>query len=218
MRTLPLLLVSLIPAVAVAGDPKPEAKPPAPKPMPPKDSKAPAPTPTPTPPAGPVKPAVVTAPAEVAQTVGAFKGNWSFDATLNAPGMPKPATFKMTFNCKPIALGNAVSCESKAKTPMGPYEGTFLIGYDPFSKAVHFISVTSELEIHDHVCQWDQGMAGKFGLGCTPLKAGTGADGKEITEDLMIAFHNDGKETEFTSTSHLKSGGDIVFSGKGKKK
>jgi len=197
---LPLIL-SLVPAVALAGDPKPEASKPAPV-------KTPVPV--------PAKPAVVAAPPEVAMTVANFKGNWTFDATLNAPGMSAPAKFKMTFNCKAAAGGTAVSCESKAKTPMGPYDGAFLIAYDPFSKAVHFIGVTNGYEVHDHVCQWDQGMAGKFGLGCTPLKGGTGADGKEITEELLIAFHKDGKEAEFTSTSHLKAGGDIVFTGTGK--
>ena len=205
MRVLPLVLISLLPAIAIAD----EAKAPVPKPAGPKDSKAAAPVPPP----APAKP-----PAEVGMTVANFKGNWTFDASLTAPGMAKPATFKMTFNCKPIALGTGVSCDAKAKTPMGPYEGTFLIAYDPFSKAVHFIAVTSGYEVHDHVCQWDQGMAGKFGLGCTPFKGGSGPDGQAITEDLLIAFHKEGKEAEFTSTSHLKAGGDILFTGLGKRK
>ena len=61
-------------------------------------------------------------------------------------------------------------------------------------------------------------MAGKFGLSCTPLKGGTGPEGAEITEDLMVAFHNNGKQAEFTSTSHLKAGGEIAFTGTGKVK
>lgn len=193
-----MIVLSIVPATAIAGHPDH-----------PKPQKVPHP---------PAKPVVLAPPAEVAETVRNFQGNWTFDASLKAPGMSQASTFKMTFNCKPIAGGNAVSCESRAKTPAGPFEGTFLIGYDPFSKAVHFIGVTSQFEIHDHVCHWNQGVAGKFGLGCTPLKAGTGADGKELIEELSIGFHKDGKEVEFTSTSHLTGGGEIVFSGRGKVK
>jgi hypothetical protein len=148
-------------------------------------------------------------PPEVKATVDAFKGNWTFDASVTA-GTDKPAQFKMTFNCKAIAAGNAVACDAKAKTPKGPFEGTFVVAYDPYSKAVHFIGVTSNFEVHDHVCQWKAA-----DLVCTPLKTGIGPAGEEITED--VSMHVEKATATFTSTSHHKGGATMVFEGKGKK-
>jgi hypothetical protein len=182
------LLSLLVPTLAFAGDaakPAPAAAPPA----------QPAP------------------PADVKTTVDMFKGNWSFDSTINAtgvPGMDKPVKFKMAFPCKTVADGNAVECTASAKTAMGPFDGTFLVAYDPYSKAVHFISVTNMFEVHDHVCQWKGG-----DLSCTPLKAGMGAGGDEITED--ITMHFDKNTCDFTSVSHMKGGATMTFAGKGKK-
>jgi hypothetical protein len=185
MRT-QLLVLILTPALAVAGEAKKEAAPPAPPPAPP----------------------------EVKATVDAFKGTWSYDATLSAtgiPGMDKPVKLKMTMPCKPIAGGNAVECTGSAKTPMGPFEGTFMIGYDPYSKAVHFMSVTNQFEIHDHVCKWN----GTTDLTCTPLKGGMGPGGDEITEDLSFKF--DKNTITFTSVERGKGGMSMTFEGKGKK-
>jgi len=188
-----VLLALLFPTLAFAGDPKDAAK---------DAKKAPV--------AAPAQPAP---PPEVKQTVDAFKGNWTYDATLtptNVPGMDKPVKFKVTMACKAIAAGNAAQCDGKAKTPMGPWDATFVIAYDPYSKAVHFFGFTSDFEVHDHVCQWKG-----TDLACTPLKAGTGPTGEEITEDLSMHF---GKNTlDFTSTTHGKGGMTMVFEGKGKK-
>ena len=101
---------------------------------------------------------------------------------------------------------------------MGPWEGHFVIAWDPFGKAVHFMAVTNQFEVHDHSCgQWDHGMAGKSALTCTPLKGGSGPAGEEITEDVMFSFHKDGKELTFTSTSKTKAGATVTFEGAGKK-
>jgi hypothetical protein len=135
----------------------------------------------------------------------------------------------MTFNCKEVAGKTAVSCESKQKTPMGPYEGLFVVSFDPFSKAVHFISVTSMNEVHDHVCKWSG-----YDLNCTPLKGGSGPAGDELTEDLKMKFEpaatckpKEGadpivscppKMVTFTSVSKMTKGGaTLTFEGKGKK-
>lgn len=198
-----LFLIALFPTVSLADTP------PAKKAPEPTKVKAPEP---PKPP---------KTPAEVTQTVGMFKGNWRFDITLTAtgiPGMEKPFKGKMTFPCKAVAGGMAVACDGKTKTPMGPWDGHFVIAWDPHSKAVHFIGVTNDFEVHDHVCgNWDQGMAGKSGLTCATLKGGAGAMGEEITEDVMFAFHKDGKELTFTSTSKMKGGATLTFEGSGKK-
>ncbi len=179
---LPALL--LVPALAAADDKK-EGKP-APKPAPP------------------------AAPVEVKATVDAFKGNWAFDAELSAPGMDKPAKFKMSFNCKPVAGNQAVSCEAKAKTPMGPFEALFVIAYDPYSKAVHFVGFSNQNEVHDHLCNWKGA-----DLTCNPYKGGHGPTGEEITEDVSMKIEKN--VATFTSVTKLKGGGQIKFEGKGKR-
>ena len=183
MRILPIALVLALPALATADD---KIKKPEPPPAPP------------------------PAPAEVKATVDAFKGNWSFDAELTAPGMDKPAKFKMTFNCKAVAGNTAVSCDAKAKTPVGPFDGLFVIAYDPYSKAVHFIGVTNSNEVHDHVCNWKGS-----DLICNPLKGGSGPEGHEITEDVAMKIEK--TTATFSSISKMKGGGQIKFEGKGKR-
>jgi len=178
-----LLAVLLIPTLASADDKKKEAP------------KAPAPPP---------------APAEVKATVDAFKGNWTFDAELTAPGMDKPAKFKMSFNCKPVAGNQAVACEAKAKAPIGPLDALFVIAYDPYSKAVHMMAVSNANEVHDHTCNWKGA-----DLTCNPLKGGMGPAGEEITEDVAIKIEKN--TASFTSVSKLKGGGQVKFEGKGKR-
>jgi hypothetical protein len=160
--------------------------------------------------AGTPKPVAPAPPPEVKATVDAFKGNWTFAATVTAPGMAKPATFKIKFDCKPVAGGTAVACTAKAKGPMGPFDAMFVSAYDPYSKAVHFVGFTNSYEVHDHACQWKG-----TDLECAPLKGGTGAGGDEITED--VAIHFDKNACTFTSTTHGKDGSTIVFEGKGKR-
>ena len=150
------------------------------------------------------------APAEVKATVDAFKGNWTFDSTVTAPGLAKPMTFKITFNCKAVAGGTAVSCDAKAKGPTGPFDAMFVSAYDPYSKAVHFVGFTNNYEVHDHTCQWKGA-----DLECAPLKSGSGPAGAEVTEEVKIHF--DKNACTFTSTTHAKDGSTTVFEGKGKK-
>ncbi len=190
MRGLSILAISLVPAAAFAGDPKA----PAPKPAEP--------------------------PGEVAEIVAAFKGTWTFDAKItgaNMPGMDKPLTAKTTFSCKPVAGNAAVACEAKTKTTMGPYEGNFFIAYDPYTKDVHFMGVTSKYEVSDHKCTLDHGMAGKFGIMCQPVKHGSGATGDEVTNDISISFHDQGKSADFRSVTTFKNGGTMTYEGTGKR-
>ena len=152
------------------------------------------------------KPAPPAAPAEVKATVDAFKGNWTFDAELTAPGMDKPAKF----NCKAVAGNQAVSCDAKAKTPIGPFDALLVIAYDPYSKAVHFMAVSNQNEVHDHVCNWKGA-----DLVCNPYKGGMGPAGDEITEDVAIKIEK--TAATFSSVTKLKGGGQVKFEGKGKR-
>ena len=204
-KVLSLSFVSLLLASASAVA-QPAKGAPAPPPTPKQDPKAPPKDAKPPEAAKPPPP-----PAEVKATVDAFKGNWKFDATLAMPGAEKPAAFKMSFNCKAVAGNTAVSCDSKAKTPMGPFDAVFLIAYDPFSKAVHFMAATNTHEVHDHVCAWKG-----TDLGCTPLKGGMGPAGDPVTEDLSFKM-SDPKNMVFTSVMTMKDGSKVTFEGKGKR-
>ncbi|HUS27658.1 MAG TPA: hypothetical protein VMZ53_04095 [Kofleriaceae bacterium] len=206
MNKFALVLLSLVPAVALA---QPKAGAPATPPAPKADPKAPAAQPAP-------PPAPVAAPAEVKATVEAFKGNWKFDASMSATGMPgmdKPMAGKMSFNCKEVAGKTGVSCESKMKTPMGPMDALFVVAFNPYDKKVHFIGITNMNEVHDHLCTWKTATE----LTCEPLKAGMGPGGDEVTEDVTITWTSK-KEVAFKSVSKMTKGGaTMTFEGKGKR-
>ena len=165
-------------------------------------------------------PKPIAPPGEVAEVVAAFKGTWTFDATITGtkmPGMDKPLTAKTTFVCKAVAGDTAVECEAKSKTAKGPYDASFLIAYDPFSKDIHFMAVTSKYEVSDHRCGMDHGMAGKFAINCQAVKHGSGAAGDEVTNEISISFHDQGKSADFRSVTTFKNGGTMTFEGSGKR-
>lgn len=205
MNKLALVVMSLVPAVALAQQPKaaaPAATAAAPK--------APAAAPA-------APPAMPTPPPEVKTTVEAFKGNWKFEATITATGMPgmdKPMTIKpLSFNCKEIAGKQAVACDSKAKSPMGPMDAMFVVAYNPYDKKVHFFGFSNMNEVHDHTCTWKS----ETEMTCDPLKAGGDPSGAEVTEDLSMTWASK-KEVSFKSVSKFTKGGaTITFEGKGKR-
>jgi len=219
MNKLALVVMSLVPAVALAQAPaagKGSAAPAAKAPAAPaaKDATAKAGAPA-APKAAP--PAMPAAPPEVKATVDAFKGNWKFDATMSATGMPgmeKPATMKMTFNCKEAAGKTTAVCESKAKSPMGPMEALFVIAYNPYDKKVHFMGFGNDNEVHDHSCTWKS----ETEMTCEPLKGGMGPGGDEVTEDLTMTWDAKKKEVSFKSVSKMTKGGAVLtLEGKGKR-
>jgi hypothetical protein len=67
------------------------------------------------------------------------------------------------------------------KEKLTQLDGSALVAYDFYSKAVHFMAVTSDDEVHDHKCQWQ----GEQRLVCEPLKAGM--SGMTITEELEFS-------------------------------
>jgi hypothetical protein len=139
---------------------------------------------------------------EVDKTVAAFAGRSVYDTTITMPG-GKPQKTKLTFDCKKTALGKAVACMFTGNIPgTGPYEGSFLIGYDTHGKAVHFMAITSDEEVHDHVCRWSGDE-----LPCDPLKGGMG--GQPVTEELSFSFA--GKKRSFKSTITFADGSKATF-------
>jgi hypothetical protein len=131
-------------------------------------------------------------PPEVKRTVDAFVGRWSLDGTFTMPGeATKKATLKM--DCRAAAKGKGVTC-----TMTGIFDASILVAYDFYSKAVHFMAVTSDDEVHDHKCRWQ----GDQKLVCDPLKGGM--SGMAITEDL--SFTVGGKKLGFEAATTLPDG------------
>jgi hypothetical protein len=141
-------------------------------------------------------------PPELAKTVAAFNGKTVYDSTITLPG-GKPVKAKLTIDCKKTALGKGVACQLSGNIPgIGPYEGAILVGYDTHGKAVHFMAITSDEEVHDHVCHWKGDE-----LPCAPLKGGMG--GQPVVEELSFSFV--GKQRAFSSTITFADGGKATF-------
>ena len=164
-----------------------------------------------TPPAPPMPPTPPPPAPEVKKTVDAFVGNWKVDAAVTPPGAPAPVKFKAKIACKKAALGKAVTCTLTGKVPqMGAFEANVMVAWDPYSKSVHFMSITSDDEVHDHKCTWKDDKT----LACDPLKGGS--MGQAITEELSFTW--DGAKTmSHHSTTTFGDGSKVVFEGTGKR-
>ena len=187
----------------------------SPPPSPPSTA-APAAPPMPSEPAAkvdvaptPPPPPEVKPTAEQVKTVEAFNGDWTYEATIVPPGS-KPIKATIGMSCKKIALGKGAACAMSDTIPgVGPVEGGFLVGFDPFDKTMHFMAVTSDDEIHDHRCKWKD----ETHLACEPLKAGLG--GQPATEELSFSFEKDA--AGFASTTTMKNGKFVFNATNGKR-
>jgi hypothetical protein len=70
---------------------------------------------------------------DAARTVEAFRGHWIFTAKDTEPGLKAPIEFGATFDCKPAALGAAVSCDIVALPPDGSDRSRARPKASPFS-------------------------------------------------------------------------------------
>ncbi len=149
-------------------------------------------------------------PPEVKKTVDAFKGTWTFAQEMTMTGMPAPEKFTVTYECKETALGKAVVCTGKASGSSQPWEGAQLIGYDPFTKAVHFMAMGSDGEVHDHTCHWTSDTK----LDCGTYKGGLGT--QAVTEVLWMDFK--GNDASYGFTYDMADGSKMAMQGTGKRK
>jgi carbon monoxide dehydrogenase subunit G len=154
-------------------------------------------------------PAAAAQPPEIKKTVDAFAGRWIMDTTITAPGSaPQKAPLKVT--CRETAGRKAVTCDMVGNIPgSGLMEAAFIVGFDTFGKRVHFMAITSDEEVHDHVCRWTDAST----LACDPLKAGL--MGEPVTEDFVIT--SGAHRLSFKSTMTLRDGSRIVFDGVGRR-
>jgi hypothetical protein len=147
--------------------------------------------------------------AEQQRAVEAFAGEWLYHSTTTAPDA-HPVRADVAMNCTKTAGGKAVMCTFSGEIPgSGPLQAGVLVGADRLDHKVHFMAMTSDDELHDHVCTWQDAKS----LACEPLHGGLG--GQPITEDLQFAF--EGQSSSFRSVIHTADGKQFVFEAQGAK-
>lgn len=124
---------------------------------------------------------------ELQKLVGSWKGN----ATLTLPDNTKlPLT--MSYECKSASAGFGVACKLTGNMPDGTkYESTDIWGYDAGDGLVHWFTVTSAGETHDHKLAFDNNVLhGQF--------AGP-KEGKLYVETIRMELMSDKKISMRTS-------------------
>jgi len=146
-----------------------------------------------------------------AGTVEMFEGKWSLDARVTPPGETKPSPMKMELDCQRTAGGKAVRCTYVGRMAGQPDgEGSILIGYDTFGGKVHFMAMTSDDEVHDHVCTWRD----KQNLDCGVLHGGLG--GQKVAEELRFRCDGPGNLALY-SNSRFADGKSLLIEAVGKR-
>jgi hypothetical protein len=138
---------------------------------------------------------------EIKKTVDALVGHWIISGTDMEPGAKAPSKFELTLDCKPTALGAAVTCNFAGNLPdVGPLEATAVIGYSPDEQVVRWMEISSTGEYHDHKGKWKNDA-----IEFEPLEYVV--SGKKATEYLRIDFPANGKLTltSLTETAEGKS-------------
>ena len=155
-----------------------------------------------------VKP-TVSSPPEVKKTVEAITGVWKGQLTAYLPAAP-PASISWTMDCKPVALNAGALCTNGGSASFGEMAESCLLAFDPESKAVHYMCVTSMGEVHDHKGTWTDFKTIDF----EPLRAGM--MGQQVTETLKWRFDDD-RTIDKISEVRLPDGSVMRFHFKGKR-
>lgn len=92
---------------------------------------------------------------EVARTVEAMSGHWTFTGEATDSSGGKPAAITMTFDCQRAALGAAVSCMLRGKMAgFGPIEAATIVGFNADDSRVYWMEISSTGEYHTHMGRW----------------------------------------------------------------
>jgi hypothetical protein len=140
---------------------------------------------------------------EIKKTVDAFVGHWIISGTDMEPGAKGPLKFELTLDCKPTALGAAVTCSFAGNLPnVGPLEAAAVIGYSPEEQVIRWMEISSTGEYHDHKGKWKNDEIEFEPLEYSVL-------GKKATEYLRIGFPASGKLT-LTSLTETAEGKAVL--------
>ena len=134
-----------------------------------------------------------------------FVGKWTGTVVMTDD---KKQSFKITshMDFSPVADGNGVyGVESIDDPKLGKSRSSYLMGYDPFEKKLHFYAVDNHGICHDHDCTWK-----------SPdhlyIEHNSTRDGKAFKEATDLTF-KDRNTIEYTETDFL--GGNITGTYKG---
>jgi len=126
------------------------------------------------------------APPEVRKTVDAFAGHWTLTGTDMEPGAKTPVSVRAIVDCKPAALGAAVTCLIEADISDTHVEAAAVIGYSPDEHLVRWMEISSTGEYHDHRGPWKDNE-----IQFEPLTYAV--SGAKMTELFIPSFPSSGK-------------------------
>jgi len=134
-----------------------------------------------------------------------FAGNWTAKVvSTDAANKTTSLTSHMTFT--PVADGTGLYATESADDPkMGKMRFSYLLGYDPYEKKVHFFAVGNWGICHDHDCTWKS--PDNFYIEHNSMR-----EGKAYKEEINIVFR-DKNTMEFTETDYL--GGSVTDKAQG---
>jgi hypothetical protein len=143
------------------------------------------------------------------RTVHTTLGRWTGTMVATVPG-DKPGRFAWTIDCHVVAGGRGAACEQSGTASIGKIEESCLVAFDPETKAVHKMCVSSAGEVHDHRGAWRDPTT----LAFEPLH--TTMRGATVTETVTMRFP-DATTLVNESVFALPGGATMTFAFTGKK-
>src|SRR5262245_31132604 len=92
---------------------------------------------------------------EVARTVEALSGHWTFTGEGTDSSGGKPASTTRPLDGRKAALGAAVSFTLSGKMAgFGPFEAATIVGFNADDSRVYWMEISSTGEYHTHLGRW----------------------------------------------------------------
>src|SRR5262245_61005282 len=92
--------------------------------------------------------------SEQQRAVEAFAGQWVYHSKITLPD-GKSVQADITMSCAPSPTAKYDVCTFGGNIPgVGSMDARVLVGTDRSDNRVHFMAMTSDDELHDHVCSW----------------------------------------------------------------
>jgi hypothetical protein len=134
-----------------------------------------------------------------------FVGKWTASVVMT-DDKKQAVTFTAHMNYSAVAEGTGVyGVEAIDDPKLGKMSASYLMGYDPYDKKLHFYAVGSTGICHDHDCSWKS-------ADHLYMEHNSTRDGKAFKEVIDLVF-KDKNTIEFSETDFLA--GNIVETDKG---
>lgn len=117
------------------------------------------------------------------KTMLKLEGLWTGPCTMILPN--KSYQIKYSFHFKSILDGTGMQMDENFQhAELGYFQGTNLIGYDPYEKLIHWFSVDNMGTTHDHLIRW-------ISVNRIEVEHKSIQNGKKYTEHGFLQFNND---------------------------